>query len=254
MDESNTAPKMKKLDDVNAEKILEDVLKIQRNIDKLNEEASLEILDVERRFNLKKKPFYEDRSSFIKKISNFWSTALINHPRFADLLTSKDLKVLNYLSTIEVTDMVNTKSGYRIEFFFEENPYFSNTSLYKEFTIDEIGLFDSKPSGIVWKEENEVTQSEDDSGKKRKFTEEICFMDWFADRGDEHDGFDDDLSDLGEIIRDEIWPNPISLYMQGEEKTDDDEPDEEEEDFDEDDDEMDEENDNASDDQDNDTE
>lgn len=38
-----------------------------------------------------------------------------------------------FLSNFEVEEYEDIKSGYRIKFFFDENPYFTNTLLTKEF-------------------------------------------------------------------------------------------------------------------------
>jgi template-activating factor I len=49
---------------------------VQNQIDSLNEEASEEILKVEQKYNSKRKPHFEKRTSLIKKIPHFWVTVV----------------------------------------------------------------------------------------------------------------------------------------------------------------------------------
>lgn len=48
----------------------------QNEIDALNEKASEEILKVEQKYNKLRKPCYEKRSELVKRIPNFWVTAV----------------------------------------------------------------------------------------------------------------------------------------------------------------------------------
>ena len=56
--------------------ILEQVDTCQNEIDSLNEKASEEILKVEQKYNKLRKPCYEKRSELVKRIPNFWVTAV----------------------------------------------------------------------------------------------------------------------------------------------------------------------------------
>jgi len=62
--------------DVETQKALEDIDACQNEIDALNEKASEEILKVEQRYNKLRKPFYEKRNELIKRMPNFWVTAV----------------------------------------------------------------------------------------------------------------------------------------------------------------------------------
>lgn len=55
---------------------LEQIDSCQNDIDALNEKASEEILKVEQRYNKLRKPFFEKRNDIIKRIPNFWVTAV----------------------------------------------------------------------------------------------------------------------------------------------------------------------------------
>lgn len=62
--------------DAETQKALEEIDACQNEIDALNEKASEEILKVEQKYNKLRKPFFEKRNELIKKIPNFWVTAV----------------------------------------------------------------------------------------------------------------------------------------------------------------------------------
>lgn len=62
--------------DAETQKALEEIDACQNEIDSLNEKASEEILKVEQKYNKLRKPFFEKRNEIIKKIPNFWVTAV----------------------------------------------------------------------------------------------------------------------------------------------------------------------------------
>ena len=67
---------------------------MQNEIDRLNEQASEEILKVEQRYNQFRQPHFKKRSELISKIPNFWVTAFINHPQVSVI----DSPTVSYLT------------------------------------------------------------------------------------------------------------------------------------------------------------
>jgi len=62
--------------DAETQKALEEIDACQNEIDALNEKASEEILKVEQKYNKLRKPYFEKRNDIIKRIPNFWVTAV----------------------------------------------------------------------------------------------------------------------------------------------------------------------------------
>lgn len=60
---------------------IEHIDEVQNEIDRLNEQASEEILKVEQKYNKLRQPFFQKRSELITKIPNFWVTTFVNHPQ-----------------------------------------------------------------------------------------------------------------------------------------------------------------------------
>nr|GMD57038.1 NAP1-related protein 2-like [Ipomoea batatas] len=82
----------------------------------LNEEASDKVLEVEQKYSEIRKPVYQKRNDIIKSIPDFWLTAFLSHPVLSELLTEEDQKIFKFLSSIEVEDSKDVKSGYSIIF------------------------------------------------------------------------------------------------------------------------------------------
>ncbi|XP_004760580.2 protein SET-like [Mustela putorius furo] len=129
-----------------------------------------------------------------------------------------------------LSDRRDKGPGYRIDFYFDENPYFENKVLSKEFHLNESGDPSSKSTEIKWKSGKDLTkrssQTQNKASRKRQHEEPESFFTWFTDHSDA--GADE----LGEVIKDDIWPNPLQYYLvpdmddeegEGEEDDDDDE-------------------------------
>lgn len=54
---------------------------------------------------------------------------------------------------------------------------------------------------------NRSSQTQSKVGKKRQHEEPESFFTWFTDHSDS--GADE----LGEVIKDDIWPNPLQYYL-----------------------------------------
>lgn len=198
--------------DKEQQEAIEQIDEVQNEIDRLNESASEEILKVEQKYNKLRQPYFQKRSDLIGKIPNFWVTAFVNHPQVSALLNEEDEEALQYLTKVEVQEFEDIKSGYKINFHFDDNPYFENASISKEFHLNDTGEPSSKSTAIKWKAGKDLTNKsgKGQAGKKRSHEEQESFFSWFLDHGDA--GADE----LGEVIKDDIWPNPLQYYLASE--------------------------------------
>ncbi|THD26549.1 SET translocation (myeloid leukemia-associated) B [Fasciola gigantica] len=222
----------------NANATIDAIEEVQNAIDNLNEQASEEILKVEQKYNKLRQPHFEKRSELIAKIPNFWLTAFVNHPQLSDLLTTSDENVLKHLRKVEVQEFEDIKSGFRINFHFDKNEWFKNPVLTKEFHLGDSGEPSSTFTPIEWYPGKDLTakansgkKNNGEQLKKRPFEDQSqdSFFCWFTD---ESSAFGDEL---GEVIKDDLWPNPLQYYL----SPDMDEENENDEDEDEEDDEQD---------------
>jgi template-activating factor I len=187
------------------QKALEKIDSLQNEIDQINEQASDEILGVEQKYNKLRKPHLDKRGEIISKISNFWVIAMVNHPQISLLIDEEEEDCLHFLNKLEVEESEDVKSGYRIRFFFEANPFFENDVLEKQFILG-TGHPKSVSSEIKWKTGMDLTKKGQQAGRKRGFEPRNFFM-WFVDHTDPAG------DDIAEVIKDDLWPNPLQYYL-----------------------------------------
>ncbi|XP_050224604.1 NAP1-related protein 2 isoform X2 [Mercurialis annua] len=191
---------------------IEKLQEIQEDLEKINEEASDKVLEVEQKYNEIRKPVYDKRNDIIKSIPDFWLTAFLSHPALSSLLSEEDQKIFKHLSSLEVEDFKDVKSGYSITFNFESNPYFEDTKLTKSFTFLDEGTTEITATQIKWKEGMGVANgvAHEKKGNKRPLTED-SFFSWFC--SSEHKEMIEDMQDeVAEIIKEDLWPNPLSYF------------------------------------------
>lgn len=224
--ETATAPKIQKVGDgelpssegnysrnfdVDTQKALEEIDSCQNEIDSLNEKASEEILTVEQKYNKLRKPHFDKRNDLIKNIPNFWVTAFVNHPQMSAILDEEEEECLHYLKVIEVDEFEDIKSGYKLSFHFGANPFFTNEVLCKEFHLASTGEPASKSEAIVWKEGMDLTKKstggEGANDRKRKHEKSRTFFSWYLNNTDAS------TDDIAEVIKDDMWPNPLQYFL-----------------------------------------
>lgn len=207
---------------------IEKLQELQDELEKVNEEASDKVLEVEQKYNEIRRPVYVKRNEIIKSIPDFWLTAFLSHPALCDLLSEEDQKIFKYLDSLEVEDFKDVKSGYSIAFNFNQNPYFEDTKLTKTFTFFDEGTTKITGTAIKWKEGMGASNGvHHDKKNKRPFAEESFFA-WFSEtqQKDIMEGLQDEVA---EIIKEDLWPNPLKYFNNAdEEESDGDEDDDEE--------------------------
>uniref|UniRef100_H0XMC9 SET nuclear proto-oncogene n=1 Tax=Otolemur garnettii TaxID=30611 RepID=H0XMC9_OTOGA len=189
---------------------IEHIDEVQNEIDRLNEQASEEILKVEQKYNKLHQPFFQKRSELIAKIPNLVTTFVI-HSQVSALLGEEAEEALHYLTRVEVTEFEDLKSDYLIDFYFDENPYFENKVLSKEFHLNESHDPSSKSTEIKWKSGKDLmersSQTQNKASRKRQHEEPESFFTWFTDHSDA--GADE----LGDVIKYDTRPNPLQYYL-----------------------------------------
>lgn len=61
---------------------------------------------------------------------------MMNHPDISNLFSGQEEEdCLHHLTKIEVEEFDDILSGYYIKFYFDENPYFENPVLTKEYHL-----------------------------------------------------------------------------------------------------------------------
>ncbi|CAI8022785.1 Protein SET [Geodia barretti] len=94
--------------------------------------------------------------------------------------------------------------------FFRPNPYFENEVLSKEYALDTNGESMIKGTEIKWKPGKNITEKSvaESKGRKRGHEDIGSFFLWFCD-------LDPSSDEPAELIKDDIWPNPLQFYLGG---------------------------------------
>ncbi|KAF8050795.1 hypothetical protein N665_1881s0009 [Sinapis alba] len=220
----------------------------------------------------------EDKAAEEKGVPDFWLIALKNNEITAEEITERDEGALKYLKDIK-WNRVEEPKGFKLEFFFDENPYFKNPVLTKTYhMIDEDEPILEKAIGteIEWYPGKCLTQKilKKKPKKGSKNTKPITktedcesFFNFFSPPQvpEDEDDLDDDMADelqgemehdydIGSTIKEKIISHAVSWFtgeavdpddLEIDEDEIDEDDDEEEDEEDEDDDEEDDEDEEA---------
>ncbi|KAL2229105.1 UNVERIFIED_CONTAM: Nucleosome assembly protein [Sesamum indicum] len=171
-----------------------------------------------------------------KGVPDFWLTAMKNNEVLAEEISERDEGALKFLNDIKWSRIDNPK-GFKLEFFFDANPFFKNSVLTKTYhMIDEDEPILEKAIGteIEWYPGKCLTQKilkkkpKKGSKNAKPITKtEQCesFFNFFSPPQvpDEDDDIDEDAAeelqnlmeqdyDIGSTIRDKIIPHAVSWF------------------------------------------
>ncbi|ONK73920.1 uncharacterized protein A4U43_C03F940 [Asparagus officinalis] len=198
----------------------------------VNEEASHKVSEVEQKYNEIRRPVYLRRNQIIESISEFWLSAFLSHLALGDLLSDEDQEIFKYFVSLDVEDFKDVKSGYSITFTFSPNPYFEDTKLTKAFSFSDEGAVNITGTSIKWKEGKNIANGieQKKKGKKRPYAG-TSFFRWFSETH-ENDMSEIATDEVADMIKEDLWPNPLKYFNNEADEDDSDEDDDGEHDFD----------------------
>ncbi|KAE8735327.1 Nucleosome assembly protein 1 [Hibiscus syriacus] len=178
----------------------------------------------------------EDKDAQEKGVPDFWLIAMKNNEVVADEITERDEEALTYLKDIKWSKVEEPK-GFKLEFYFDTNPYFKNIVLTKTYhMVDENEPILEKATGteIEWYPGKCLTQKllkkrpkkGSKNGKPMTKTEECeSFFNFFdpPEVPKDHEILDKDTAeelknqmeqdyDVGSTIRYKIIPHAVSWF------------------------------------------
>lgn len=127
------------------------------------------------------------------------------------LINQRDEDIFRYLTNLQVQDLRHISMGYKMKLYFQTNPYFTNTVIVKEFQCNSSGRLVSHSTPIRWHRGQEPQYQEPQNHKMKKQKVKHSFFDWFSN----HSLPNSDV--IAEIIKNDLWVNPLRYYMMGEE-------------------------------------
>ncbi|XP_043707028.1 nucleosome assembly protein 1;4-like [Telopea speciosissima] len=178
----------------------------------------------------------EDEATEEKGVPNFWLTAMKTNEVLAEEISERDEGALKYLTDIKWHRIDNPK-GFKLEFFFDTNPYFKNSVLTKTYHMiddDEPILEKAIGTEIEWHPGKSLTQKvlkkkpRKGSKNAKPITKtENCesFFNFFnpPQVPEDEDDIDEEEAeqlqnqmeqdyDIGSTIRDKIIPHAVSWF------------------------------------------
>ncbi|XP_015355931.1 testis-specific Y-encoded-like protein 1 [Marmota marmota marmota] len=175
---------------------------IQMELDTVNAQADRAFQQLEQKFGRMRRHYLERRNYIIQNIPGFWMTAFRNHPQLSAMIRGQDAEMLRYVTNLEVKELRHPKTGCKFKFFFRRNPYFRNKLIVKEYEVRSSGRVVSLSTPIMWRRGREPQSF------IRRNQDLICsFFTWFSD----HSLPESDR--IAEIIKEELWPNPLQYYL-----------------------------------------
>ncbi|CAN8274332.1 unnamed protein product [Cochlearia groenlandica] len=81
-----------------------------------------------------KVPLAPDELNQVKGVPSFWLTAFKNNDDISKVITESDEEALKYLNDIKWCN-IEEPLGFKLDFFFDTNPYFKDTVLTKSYQV-----------------------------------------------------------------------------------------------------------------------
>ncbi|EAN31184.1 Nucleosome assembly protein (NAP) family protein [Theileria parva strain Muguga] len=249
--------------------ILGQLQKLQKTRDDLEVEFNKELNELRSKYDTLYQPLYESRFKALTQPSGdeygtpslpkFWLTAMKNNKTLRRIIELHDEPVLAYLSDISAEFLEPKKQeSFKIVMTFDKNPYFTNTTLVKQYNMKSLdGEVESLLQGTVateinWLPDKDVTKQTVTKIQRHKKTKETrtrvdledkpSFFRFFTGQEvptteelnkmskleiSELEMYVEEDYDIGIVLRDKLVPEAIYWYLGvvDDEDADDDEPD-----------------------------
>ncbi|XP_032958574.1 testis-specific Y-encoded-like protein 4 [Rhinolophus ferrumequinum] len=180
---------------------------IDQELSNVNAQADRAFLQLERKFGRMRRLHMQRRSFIIQNIPGFWVTAFRNHPQLSPMISGQDEDMMRYMINLEVEELKHPRAGCKFRFIFQSNPYFRNEGLVKEYERRSSGRVVSLSTPIRW---HRGQDPQAHIHRNREGNTIPSFFNWFSD----HSLLEFDR--IAEIIKAELWPNPLQYYLMGE--------------------------------------
>uniref|UniRef100_A0A8D2B6U3 TSPY like 4 n=1 Tax=Sciurus vulgaris TaxID=55149 RepID=A0A8D2B6U3_SCIVU len=180
---------------------------IDQELSNVNAQADRAFLQLERKFGRMRRLHMQRRSFIIQNIPGFWVTAFRNHPQLSPMISGQDEDIMRYMINLEVEELKHPRAGCKFKFIFQSNPYFRNEGLVKEYERRSSGRVVSLSTPIRW---HRGQDPQAHIHRNREGNTIPSFFNWFSD----HSLLEFDR--IAEIIKGELWSNPLQYYLMGE--------------------------------------
>jgi len=185
----------------------------------------------------------DENATPVSGISHFWLRVLKAHPHISDMITEKDEEALKSLTDIKI-GYLDDNPGFKLDFFFSPNDFFSNDILSKTYYLSEPSaeshsddyMYDrAEGTTIEWKEGKNLAVKVETKKQRHKETNQTrvvkktiqsdTFFNFFNPPKvpkDDEDITEEEAADLderleadyeiGEDIKEKLIPNAVGWF------------------------------------------
>ncbi|KAK9171092.1 Nucleosome assembly protein (NAP) family protein [Cryptosporidium meleagridis] len=203
------------------QELLSKLEEVDTRLMELDSECAKEQMNIQRQFDEKKKPIFDERRAIIEKIPKFWADTISRHPVFQDNMHPEDFDILEYLKDIELEDNLDNEGSYKIKLIFDEavSEFMEPNILVKHIIFKDNQEIVNEVTKINWKKESprsiiEKKFIDTEENKEEYKNSVLSFFDFFSEN------ISDDNIDIGEVIRRDIYHAPLLYYREDDSTTD----------------------------------
>lgn len=227
---------MKEIEKKKQDPKVQELIKLDEEYMTLEQEFQKKFVELQAEYEKKQQPMLEKRAEVLEQgtkgdsatpaVPGFWLEVLQNHLAFQEDVQEWDEEVLHHLKNITTDDLPDesglNKKGFSVTFHFEENDFFTNETLTREFHtteespyLTEINCFKiAQAEEIQWKAGKDVTiefkkpkGKKGKSAKPKKEARDSFFRKFFRTI-DTEEGEPEDLEDLVNKVFEEMGFDP----------------------------------------------
>ncbi|KAM6184534.1 testis-specific Y-encoded-like protein 4 [Rhynchocyon petersi] len=180
---------------------------IDQELSNVNAQADRAFHQLERKFGRMRRLHMQRRSFIIQNIPVFWVTAFRNHAQLSPMISGQDEDIMKYMVNLEVEELKHPRAGCKFKFIFQSNPYFRNEALVKEYERRSSGRIVCLATPVRW---HRSQDPQSHVHKNREGNTIPSFFKWFSDNSLLK------FDKIAEIIKEELWPNPLQYYLMSE--------------------------------------
>lgn len=195
------------------EESLKALAEIQDKLQGIDDDCVKEQMQIQKKYDVKKAPLFEERQGVISRVANFWGKALLNHGALSTTV-EEDKEFIRCLSCIDLEDNLDDAGSYKIKFVFsdEVKNRLEPLELVKHVVFSESNVAVVKFVTQIKFKDGPDPREVAIQKRKEGDSDGWSIFEWFSE-SDTVGEPGDEAPDLGEVIRRHFWHSPLSYYL-----------------------------------------
>mmetsp|Transcript_92981 Transcript_92981/g.263140 ORF Transcript_92981/g.263140 Transcript_92981/m.263140 type:complete len:247 (-) Transcript_92981:114-854(-) len=207
-DSSASAPakRARKDGDASGAERMQEVHDVQLELQLLDERCAEEQLGIQHRYDQLRRPHFDKRAALLRRVPKFWQAAFLGHP--GHLVHPAEIDALAHLQDLDVRDNLDHNGSYEVSATFAENEFFKERAVTKKVTFQD-ALAKAVHAGVLTAAgEKGRAVLEGVGGRAAR-----SVLGWLTSREEAGGGPGSPEEDLGELLRRDLWQDPVPYYL-----------------------------------------